>query len=60
MLCDKVVCERWCVTKLCVKDGWRQSCVLKMVCNKVVCERKMVCEEEAAEEEDEEDEEAAG
>ena len=19
--CDKVVCERWCVTKLCVKDG---------------------------------------
>ena len=24
----KVVCERWCVTKLCVKDG---------VCDKVVC-----------------------
>ena len=21
MVCDKVVCERWCVTKLCVKDG---------------------------------------
>ena len=33
-VCDKVVCERWCVTK--------------MVCDKVVCERwcvtKMVCE----------------
>ena len=27
MVCDKVVCERWCVTK---KDG---------VCDKVVCER---------------------
>ena len=47
MVCDKVVCERWCgerwsltacerwcVTKLCVKDG-----VSKMVCDKVVCER---------------------
>ena len=21
MVCDKVVCERWCVTKLCVKEG---------------------------------------
>ena len=21
MVCDKVVCERWCVTKLCAKDG---------------------------------------
>ena len=21
MVCDKVVCERWCVTKRCVKDG---------------------------------------
>ena len=21
MVCDKVVCERWCVTKLCMKDG---------------------------------------
>ena len=30
MVCVKVVCERWCVTKLCVKDG---------VCDKVVCER---------------------
>ena len=26
-MCDKVVCERWCVTKLCVKDG-----VCKRVC----------------------------
>ena len=39
MVCDKVVCERWCVkrrwvTKLCVKDG-----VSKMVGDKVVCER---------------------
>ena len=39
MVCDKVVCERWCVTKLCVKDGLWQSCVWKMVCDKVVCER---------------------
>ena len=30
MVCDKVVCERKCVTKLCAKDG---------VCDKVVCER---------------------
>ena len=29
MVCDKVVCERWCVTK--------------MVCDKVVCD-KVVCE----------------
>jgi len=42
MVCDKVVCERWCVTlegqrwcvtKLCVKDG-----VSKLVCDKVGCE----------------------
>jgi hypothetical protein len=26
-VCDQVVCERWCVTKLCVKEG---------VCDKVV------------------------
>ena len=42
-LCDKVVCERWCVTK---KDGVRVC-----VCDKVVCERwcvcvKVVCERE--------------
>ena len=35
MVCDKVVCERLCVTKWCVKDG-----VSKMVGEKVVC----VCE----------------
>ena len=29
---DKVVCERWCVTKLYVKDG-------VCVCDKVVCEK---------------------
>ena len=34
MVCDKVVCQRWCVTKWCVKDG-----VSKMVGDKVVCER---------------------
>ena len=33
-MCDKVVCERECVTKLCVKDV-----VGKRVCDKVVCER---------------------
>ena len=23
-MCDKVVCERWCVAKLCVKEGvWK-------------------------------------
>jgi len=44
MVCDKVVCERWCVTKLCVKDG---------VCDKVVCERwgvtKMVRDKDVCE-----------
>ena len=39
MVCDKVVCQRWGVTKLCVcvcvKDG-----VSKMVGDKVVCERR--------------------
>ena len=42
MVCDKVVCERcerWCLTKLCVKDSVWQSCTWKMVCDKVVCER---------------------
>ena len=42
MVCDKVVCQRWCVTKLCVKDG-----VSKMVGDKVGSERwcvtKLVC-----------------
>jgi len=33
-VCDKVVCEKWCGEKLCVKDG-----VSKMVCDKVVCEK---------------------
>ena len=43
-VCDKVVCERCCVTKLLVKDAVRDVCD-KGVC---VCERwcvtKMVCE----------------
>ena len=34
MVYDKVEGQRWCVTKLCVKDG-----VSKMVGAKVVCER---------------------
>ena len=32
MVCDKVVCERWCVTKWCVKDGGSKA---KMVCDEV-------------------------
>jgi len=40
MVCDKVACERWCVTKWWVKDG-----VSKMVCDKV----KVVCEKWCAE-----------
>ena len=42
-----MVCERWCVTKMCVKEGvcvcvkdgdgvW-QRCMLKMVCDNDVC-----------------------
>ena len=38
-VCDKVMCERWCVWKLCLKESMWQSCVWKMVCDKVVCER---------------------
>ena len=34
MVCDKAVCEKWCVAKLYVKDG-----VWKMVCDKAGCER---------------------
>ena len=46
---DKVVCERWCVTKWCVT----KLCASKMVCDKGVCERwcvtrwwcdKLVCQ----------------
>ena len=58
MVCDKVMRERWCVTKMvrdkdvCDKDVWKMVCerwcVTKMVCDKVVCERwcvtKMVCD----------------
>ena len=55
MVCDKVVCERWCVTKMmgerwCVTKMARdkavcKSCVGKMVCDKVVCEKCVrVCE----------------
>ena len=36
VVCDKVVCVRWCVTK---KDGACDNCVWKRGCDKVVCER---------------------
>ena len=62
MVCDKIVCERWCVTKLCVKDCVGQSgvkdgvskmacqgwCVTKVVCDKIV-DDKMVCDKEVCE-----------
>ena len=38
MGCDKVVCERECVTKLCVCD----KVVYKRVCDKVVCVKECV------------------
>ena len=38
MVCDKAVCERWCVTKLCVKDCVCDKVVWKMVCQRW-CER---------------------
>ena len=48
MVCDKVVCQRLCVTNVCVKDGVsKMVCVTKwcvkdgvskMVGGKVVCE----------------------
>ena len=48
MVCDKVVCvedgvtkvvcERWCVTKLCVEDGMTKLCVKDGVC---VCVTKL-------------------
>ena len=39
MLCDRVLCERWCVTKMvCDKDGvCERWCETKMVCQKYVC-----------------------
>ena len=40
VVCDKVVCERWCVTK---KDG---VCVTKLCVKDGVCES--VCERERA------------
>ena len=41
VVCEEVVCERWCVAmlrveKLCVCG---RGCVAKMVCNQDVCER---------------------
>ena len=39
MVGDKVMCERWCVTKWCVKDGvlkmvWERWCLTKMLCER--------------------------
>ena len=34
MVCDKVVCERWCVTKLCVKNVTNFVCVKDDVCER--------------------------
>ena len=44
-MCDNDVCERWCVTKMCLcdKDGVRQRW----------CETKMVCDKEGEAEEEE-------
>ena len=36
---DKDVCERWWLTKMCVRDGGGQRCVGEMVVDKDVCER---------------------
>ena len=51
MVCDKVVCERWCVTKWCerwcVKDGVKDG-VSKIKGDKVVCERWCVKDGEPA------------
>ena len=34
----KMACERWCVTKLCVKDGCVKGwCVTKMLHEKMEC-----------------------
>ena len=38
MVCDKGVCDRWSVTKLCVKLLYVKDDMCKMVCGKVVCE----------------------
>ena len=37
MVCDKVVCQRWCVTKWCDKVVCERWCVAKW-CVKVGCE----------------------
>ena len=55
MVCDKVVCERWYVTMLCVKDGVCACVCDKVVCDKVVCDKARAEEEEEDEEEEEED-----
>ena len=45
MVCNKDVCERCCVTKMCVEDGVWQSCVWKTACDKDMCER-WVCDKD--------------
>jgi len=37
MVCDKVVCERWCMTKLYVKDGVCERWCVKRWCATTLC-----------------------
>ena len=38
MVCDKDVCESWCVTKLCVKVVFdKDVCESWCVCDQIVC-----------------------
>ena len=42
MVCDKVVCQKWWVTKLCVKDGVSKMVSEKDAVPKMVSERSCV------------------
>ena len=48
MVCDEDVCERWCVTKMCAKDGVRDGVCDKDVCDRKVCD-KDVCDKDVCE-----------
>ena len=37
MVCNKDVCERWCVTKMCVEDGVRDNVVYERWCVTKMC-----------------------
>ena len=50
MVCDKVVCERYCVTKSCAKDGVCVCVTMLRVTSRVcVCVAKMVCNKDVSE-----------